>query len=87
MTRTKSLLASAAAAGLLVSNPALAASTRSSDALPGAASPVLSRASAPLTDANNQNPQRARLLALFAAIGAVGLVVAAAAGGGHDSPG
>lgn len=89
MVRTKTALALGAAIGLLIGNPALAASTRSGDALPrtNVASLDVSRASAPVADANEANPRRSLLLALFAAIGAVGLLVVADSGGGNDSPG
>lgn len=89
MVRTKTALALGAAIGLLIGNPALAASTRSGDALPrtNVASLDVSRASAPVADANEANSRRSLLLALFAAIGAVGLLVVADSGGDNDSPG
>lgn len=92
MVKSKNVLASVATVGLLLANPALAAqSTRSSDALPGASAQVaaldFARPAAPLREANEANPRASLLLALFAVIGAVGLIIAASSGGGNDSPG
>jgi hypothetical protein len=88
MVKPKSLIAAFATAGLLLANPAVAASTRSGDALPSASMQLPGRGAAPVTGANDLNPQASRLLALFAIVGAVGLLVAASSGGGNnDSPG
>lgn len=91
MAMTKNVLASVAAAGLLLANPALAQATRSGDALPSAGTQIaaldFSRAAAPVDEANEANKRSTLLLALFAIIGAVGLLIAASSGGGKDSPG
>lgn len=91
MVKTKNVLASVAAAGLLVANPALAQSTRSSDALPSASAPItaidFSRAAAPVEEASEARRRGTLLLILFGVAVAVGLLIAAGSGGGNDSPG
>ncbi|MET0180502.1 MAG: hypothetical protein ABW194_08480 [Novosphingobium sp.] len=92
MFSAKSLLASVAAAGLLFANPAFATSTRAGDSLPSASTMVpvdLARASSPIDDASELRGRKRGALWIFAALAAIGLIIALAASGGNgsDSPG
>jgi hypothetical protein len=90
MIRTKSVLASVAAAGLLFANPAFAASSRSSDPLPSVAAMVpvdVTRASSPVEDSSELGAGVGFVFYALALAALIALVVVISDGGDNDTAG